>query len=936
MFSEIARSSFDHTFRTKTWTTPLTILLSWFSEDVDLLLELNVSQEFLTEAEYYSFISTVLFSQQVSVASKKEKLSSILEKEDFANQVHWLKRISILHPSIAQPLAVNIISSYQGYPNAEDQTTNGAYNLFLQDLARQSKSTDPLVSEVFDPDFTSLDQWITLFGIANDEAQYNALLEYKNELLKGIQIGIEAHNLRKNIGGLSADEILTYWAALSKQAPQSDIAKAEYALALIDDNNYEDLKNIEWGSSDDPLVLLTRALVDSRTNNEEVAQVLAEKAVDKCVHFPIASLKEIDRYLQILTKLNSLHLSEKLLVGLLTKFASKSELYRLLAQVNIQMDHSEEAINHAKVALALYPGDYISRRNLAKLYDLSGESDKALREWEILFDTKYEIDPLTTEDRISYANCALATNQPERAISICEKSLETEPANGEISYTLGEAYYQMGLSDKAAEYYHKAVTLSPSNDLPWIKLVDFRLAAGQNEATLDLLSTAINACPNSSELSSKLADYYIEEGSYAESIPYLNKAYALDPNNQIFALKLGSTLHILGQPEEAICIFKDALLNSPDNIDIQRAYVNSLISSGRGDEAIEPLMKILEKEPEDLAPYLDLATIILSQKDSNVARIDVELTTELLERGLKIDPENITGRLLYADLLAANNRDEEAKDIYVSLSENSDLPDNIRWKVNYGLGLMSTKLGQMDVALAALEEAGIQNPSNFEIHQKLAETYASANLPKAAIDSAQSALSIAPHNAENLIWYSEFCNKLGDMPEALSSLDAAIKQQPDKAELRLKLGELQLKMKDNEAAKKTFQELIAHGKLNTKLIRKLAKTLSQSGEIDEAIYYLEFGIEQDPVSSLPLLLDLVEYEEKNGNYSNAVASIEKAIAINPENIELQIIKADLLAHAHEYEQSIIVLQDAKHQIHKGLANFFRKRFRANIIATNLS
>jgi tetratricopeptide (TPR) repeat protein len=320
------------------------------------------------------------------------------------------------------------------------------------------------------------------------------------------------------------------------------------------------------------------------------------------------------------------------------------------------------------------------------------------------------------------------------------------------------------------------VTISPEHDRPWIKLVEYQLASGDKEKAIDLLSTAINACPDSANLASLLGDYYIEEGSYAESIPYLKKAFSLEPGNSRFALKLGTTLQNIGQTEEAVSIYQDALSLRPDDPGLLDAYTNALISCSRNAESVEPLFRLIAQHPSDIKPYLELAAYALSNRTTNNPLLDLESIEPTLQEGLQIDPENITGRLLFAELLAATNREELAKEIYVSLSEDVNLPIETRWKVNYGLGLTSTKLGQIDIALAALEEAGSQNPSNFVIHQKLAETYAFANLPNAAIESAQAALAIAPSDAGNLIWYSEFCTKAGDFPEALSSLDAAIKQ----------------------------------------------------------------------------------------------------------------------------------------------------------------
>jgi tetratricopeptide (TPR) repeat protein len=910
LLSEIVRSSVDHTIRPETWLTSFAVLVSWFAQDQELLKELMLSQEHLTENGFYEFITGILLVQQKTFGEKKDTFYSLLIKEDFTHQVNWIRYISEIRPVLAQDLANQIISSYQDQPEFDGQTPNGAYNHFLQDLARQSKSTDPLVSEEFDPDFTSLDQWITLFGISKDDQQYNALLDYKKELLQIIQAGIQAYKLRKSIPTLSIDEEISAWQEISLQSPQSDVAKAEFVLSKLGSGQAVNSKDIVWSQSEEPLVLLTRALISKTEGEVTTSKELAQHAIEKSLEKKSSNLKDIERYIKLLSELGYPDLSKSYLHQLTRKNISQPGLYRMLAQIDDQIGNRSEAINEANIALSLNGKDRVSRRLIAKLYKNNGDSTKALEAWDKVLNDDDPIEPINTQDYIEYSKCAISMKLPDLAIEACQKTLDSEPANGDIYCILGDAYSLKGDPIKSAEYFQNAVALSPEQDQPWIKLVEYKNLSENKEAVLDLLSTAINACPNSAKLASMFGDYYIEEGSYSESIPYLRKAYGLEPAGQYYALKFGSTLQMMGQPEEAISVFRDALSITKEDPELLSAYTNVLLACEKYEESVEPLLQIIAQHPVDIKPYIDLATIALSLKDSNNPLINLESIENILEEGLLLDPQNYQGRLLEAELFAALGRAEDAQDIYINLSEDINLPADVRWKVNYGLGMTSTKLGKMDIALAALEEAGLQNPQNFEIHQKLAETYSLAKLPKAAMESAQAALAISPTNPENLIWYSEFCTNLGDIPEALSSLDAAIKHQPEKAELRLKLGELQLKMKDISAAKKTFQDLVAHGKLNSNLIRRVSKNLVDAGEIDEAIQYLEFGIELDPVSSLPLLLDLVNYEEKNGNLSKAVTAIERAISINLENIDLQILKADLLAHSGQYESAISTLEDA--------------------------
>lgn len=911
LLSEIVRSSTNHSFLHENWLTPFAVLMSWFVSDTELLDEILLSNNYLTEIDYFDFVTRILLSQQSAYPENSAKLFELLKAEDFPGQVNWLNFLSTIDERLAQDYSQKLISTYVNLSNDTFDTQSSAYSQFLQDLAVQSNVADPLISRVFNPDFSTLDQWITLFSIAKDEKQYDALLDYKNQLLNTIQSGIEAHKLRKISPSLSAEKLAAEWKAIIEKTPQSDMAKAEYALCLINNDLPVNPVDFSLSRSDEPLVLLTQALMVNLEGDNPKARELVQSAINLSLGKNTFGATDIERFVQIINKLGFWDLNRNFLLQLSEKNINQNEVYSQIAEIDAQIGDNGEAIKNASIALSFNPANRPTRRLLAKLYERGNNLQKSLLEWEKLLQDTNNNDPVIIEDQIGYSKCAIVNGQEDQAILACESLIADDPSNGEAYSILGDAHTLKNDLDKAAGCYQKAISLSPENDIPWIKLAEYRTRSGEKEAVVDLLSTAINACPNSTGLLSLLSSYYVDEGSYAKSLPYLKKCNDLDPYNPQFALKYGTTLQIVGQGDEGEEVIRKALADSPESYDLLSAYTNLLISNQRKEKAIEPLTKLVSMHPVDIKPYLDLAEIALQFKGTNNPHLDLENVESLLSEGLKQNPQNVHGRLLQAELLASIGREESAKDLYVALSEDTNLPSDARWKVNYGLGLISTKLGQMDIALAALEEAGSQNPENFEIHQKLAETYLSANLSKAAVNSAQAALAIAPANADNLIWYSDFCTKMGDFPEALSSLDSAIKQLPENTELRLKLGELQLRMNDLDAAKSTFQQMVAHGKLSPQLIRQVSKNLIDCGEIEEGIRYLEFGIEKEPTTSLPLLLDLVKYEEKSGNFSKAVSSIEKAISLDPENVDLKIIMGDLFAHSGQYDQALIVFKDIK-------------------------
>ena len=907
MVHEITRTASSHTFDCDIWQTSFSILFSWFEQEEQLLEEITSTQEYLTEQLYYNFLSGIILSQANSADCKKAVLATQIEQEDFGHQVNWLQQLSLLHPVIARNIASQLISTYQPEGSSDFCTNSIVYNEFLVDLASQSKNVDPLSDDVYDPDFSTIDHWLNLFEIAGDDKQYDALLDYKNELLDNLQSRIRAYKIRKTQSPIANSDQPNPWVDLAKKSPHSGVALAELILSDASHVLEIEIDNERLKQSDDALVCFARAKLSLLKNDQETARNHIIQAIQRTVNKQ-PSQADAARHVLIIKNLGFPDLARDYLYQLANQIVFSPSIHKWLAAEQITLGNYEQAVNSARTSLILDDSDISTRRVLGDALAKNNQTVQALEEWEHIINISQEDDTNRLNDLISYAKAALNLGQPDLAISTCEKMLISETTNGTLLSLMGDAHQAKGDADSASEYYTRAVSFSPEVEHPWMSLASYHLKRGDSDKGYEVLLTAMNACPNSAGLAAMLGDFYAGQGSYSDALPYMKKAMELEPGNGTYALKYGSNLQLVGQPAYAIDIFRLALIKDPHNLDLLQAYTTSLLSTGRIEEAYEPLCNLVMLQPATITPYIDLASTALTLSKVDKA-IDLSQVEGLLKIGLKLDPTNYKGRLLEADLLAAIGRNEEARAEYILLAEEALLPGELRWRVNYGMGLMSSKMGQVDVALAALEEAGSLNPVNYEIQQRLAETYLSSGLQKASMEAAQAALSIAPDDPDNLIWYSEFCLKLGDIPESLSSLAAAIQHQPDNVELRMNLGKLQIKLNDVDAAKRTFEELIAHGHIAPALLRRIAKDLAEVGATEEAIHYLEFGIQQNPVQSLPLLMDLAEYQKANGNLAKSVDVIDQAIALDPDNLDLVINKADLLAYAGDYTAAITTLEE---------------------------
>ena len=905
LIDEIVRATSSHNFDLAVWETPFILLYSWFNADFALRNEMRKSQGYLTAPEYYRFMTMVVLSRP---SSRQEKFATFIElfsEEDLHSQVSWLKIMNEHHNSLPNLLAEELIETYEGSGSGETaDNENSEYGDMLLGLARRSKNIDPLLRLSSDTDFSSLDYWLELYRIAGRQDQFLALLDHKNRMLADIQSGLKAIRLRNSQQSYTPAELINQWSDLAEKTPGSVIAQAELITAKYLAGIPIDVELADIEGQPENTITIARAILADRNNDFALTNLLIDDIVSSAKQ-DAPALKDAEKQISVMIRMGYHDKAREFARIIGEKFITTPEVYNWMAQIEQKLGNHTLAAENARTGLLLDKENLPARRLLAVSLEKSGNLPSAFEQWQYLAD-------LPTPDKtdlLNYSRCAIANSNPDAAIRTCEMLVAKGDSGADELCILGDAHLTLGNLETALQYFNKAVTIAPENDHGWLELARYQKNSGNRTGLAEILATAINACRGSASLASMMGEYYLDEGAFVEATPFFKSACALEPDNLSHTLKFASTLQSLGQNDNAISVYEKALGTYPDNADLLVAYTNLLTSTGDAEKAIEPLLKLVRQKPSTLTPFMDLAITALTLHKQAPGRVNLEEVNSLLEDGMNIDPMNQKALLLNADLLSALGHEEKARVVYSHLAENADLPADLRWRVNYGLGMLSKNNGQIDVALAALEEAGDQNPENYEIQQKLAETYAISGLAKAAMDAAQHALAISPTDLNNLVWYSDFCLKNGNIPEALGSLTAAIQQKPDQLELRLKLGEIQLKLNDVESAKVTFNDLLQIGVISTANLRHIARLLAARKETGEAIAFLEYGIRQDPVNSLPLLIDLANYKKETGNLSEAVDSINQAIALEPENQQLALVRADLLAFAGDIEGAIYAMQD---------------------------
>lgn len=897
---EISHNFSRSQFNQEDWISAASMVYAMDLDANGFLEEISLFSTLLTDIEYFVLLARILLSRYENTRGNPSPY--FLESVRILDEVNRIKALEWLHGYGYDELAHELSAILFSEIEQNGEKTKGLLSKREQDPLELDNQLD-LINKL------TLEQKRISFSPEND-TQSTYLLQ-QEELIQQAQARLEAQKARL----LTGEAKIRAWTKVLELVPHSDLAKAELVTAFLQNNDLNAAQSIVFGDSANPFVLASRALLAYRQGNLMETDLFLDRIITVLKTDSFPETESLKRIMDICAQIKLLDKVDQLLAMMPAGLPVQQEAIKIRAKIAFEKKNHIKARQLAAASLLLDEGNPDSLRILANSHEEEADYDNALGYWEKLLDNPKGKNP---KDDLSYAACAIHSGKAEKALAICKDYIEQFPTSGEGFLIFGDAYQQLGDYQKAGENYEKAITLSPELEDPWIKLVNFHTANENLDKAFSILQTAVKAVPNSAKLNFSLGTQLFKNGSASEAIPLFQKAAAIDPTNLEFVRTLAESYQKTGQWQEAEDIYADLAKKFPSDQTILLDYAKTLIKINRKSDALLPLQQLVDLNPVGTEAYMLLGQLVVDDLTPDADQINpndaetialLDYSRDVIQNASVREPSETRFILLLAEILTKMGEKEAAQKLFASLTEQiNSLPENLRWRVSYGLGITSGQMGEFEVALAALQEAAQQNPQNMQIHQQLAEAFIKANLSQSALQAAQQALAIDPRDPDNLIWYANFCIRSHDLPEALSTMDAIIKIQPENSNLRIQLGAMHLQAGDLKNARHTFDRLIAENKLSPGQFQQMAQLLADNKEYVDAASILKQGIQQDPQSSLPLLMDLVQYEQKAGDISSALNTLETAIAMDPGNVYLQVIKADMFAFEGIYGDAILTLE----------------------------
>lgn len=542
--------------------------------------------------------------------------------------------------------------------------------------------------------------------------------------------------------------------------------------------------------------------------------------------------------------------------------ADRASAYMALANAYYASKRLKEAADACGRAVALHAATntYLGYGTiLAALDDYAGAIDK--------FDHAIALDADNFDARARKGEVLRLTGKLDEAVSV----LKTVPAHAGEPYkfalgSLAAAYASLKRYDEARIAVDAALGIDPQYYFGLLTRANVLQGDGHMDDAIAAYGQVLAVYPGSTEARFLLAEALRVKGAAEESLRLIEVVLAAEPGHLLALGTKAADLIALNRPNDALAVLDEALKSAPNYAFGVEQQADAYIALKAHDQAIKPLEHLLELQPERGAKRFELA-----EQLRLAGRYDESL--KQLDQLLKADPDNAMALGTKGQVFAA--------------------------------------MGQREDAVKLLERALTIEPSFTWAHEALGEVLRELNRYADALAAFDAGLALNPKSARMLGLKGDVLLSLGRYDDAIVALDLAIGQAPDDPFALATKGQVLAAQEHRPEAVDLLRKGIEQAKARaarggsftlTWAMFDLAENLRVLNRPDEALRAYDdlLAIQKDRVDALGGKGAVLFTQDK---YDEALALLDRSLALLPTYVFGQTMKSALLASAGELEQS---------------------------------
>ena len=507
------------------------------------------------------------------------------------------------------------------------------------------------------------------------------------------------------------------------------------------------------------------------------------------------------------------------------------------------------------------------------------------------------------------ANKAKLTDNLDKAFTLFNECVESDPANDAAWYELSRIYYSRGEMTEAVEASAKAYNLDPGNIWYSLSLAALYENDDQNTEALKIYEILYKADPNNTEHAIDLANVWIKLNKPNEAIRIYNEMETRLGINEELSMRKHRIYLATGKSKKALEeLEKLAQANSWDSR-IQSMLAEYYILEGKNDDALKTYKRIQEIDPDN--SYIDI-----SLADFYRQRGEMKKATEALKKGfnnpyLDADTKIQVMISFFSQAKDYPGIDEDLTEMATILS--TAHPNEPKVMMLYGEILMANK--NFEKAKEVLSAVVQTDPGKYQVWDNLLRCSAILEEYEDLVRDSKQAIELFPVQPLPYYFNGVANYTLKNYEEAIKSLQTGVKIiAGDKnllADFYSLIGDAQHSSGKNEESFASYELSLKANPDNALVLNNYAYHLSLAAlQLEKASQMAKKAVGLTPGNSY--YLDTYAWVlYKQGNYPEALNYIEQAMKTTSDNSSTVLEHyGDILFRLNRKDEAAIAWKEA--------------------------
>lgn len=431
-----------------------------------------------------------------------------------------------------------------------------------------------------------------------------------------------------------------------------------------------------------------------------------------------------------------------------------------LAQLLVAQGKSDEARSILEETSETFPDSFAAVSNLAALDLRDGKGEAAIQRLENFIVTH----PDSSEAYTFKAGVELELENSTNAEKSLVKAIELKADNAQAYGLLLQVKSGAGQEAETLRILDDYLEVFPEDSAALLQRGYVLQQMGRNDEARAVFTALIEANPDFAAAYNNLAALEAEVfGNLEVAAGLVRKARSLDPSQPAIMDTAGWIEWKLGNYPAALALLAEAAGKMPDNAEVVYHHAKALHSMGRAAEAAEAFKAVLVTgvdfpQKADAQKYLTLL-----QESGKAAIADLEV----LKKRIAENPKDVMAHLQLADLLARNDRPQEALEAYqAAFAVNPAVPDALVGQARLYAGPLNSPEKALQTATAARELA----PRNPQVLAAVGSAQLLAGMHEEAYGLLKDAAAVLESDFAVVFDYARAAYSLGRVVEARTAM----------------------------------------------------------------------------------------------------------------------------------------------------------------------